>query len=84
VGVAAAGAAVGLGLAALSARDDYEATRFTDRELYDDASTLRLFTNVAWAAAATSGIAGAILVLTSKRAPAGAARSGVGSVVLRF
>ncbi|MFO0735407.1 MAG: hypothetical protein U0270_05990 [Labilithrix sp.] len=74
VGVASAGAAVGLGFAALSARDDYNATNNTDRELYDKAKNLRLFTNVAWITAGVLVAGGAALYLTA--GPSGAAVAG--------
>lgn len=74
VGVASAGAAVGLGFAALSARDDYNATNNTSRDLYDKAKNLRLFTNVAWITAGVLVAGGAALYLTA--GPSGAAVAG--------
>lgn len=68
LGAALAGTAVGLGLSALSARDDYEASNRTDRDRYDEATTLRTWTNVAWAGAAVAVAAGVVLVLTAPNA----------------
>lgn len=73
-GVVSAGVAVGLGLSALSARDDYEQTGFTDRELYDKAKNLRLFTNVAWIASGVLVAGGAALYFTA--GPSGTAVAG--------
>ncbi|MCU0691626.1 MAG: hypothetical protein MUF54_09515, partial [Polyangiaceae bacterium] len=60
-GVVSAGAAIALGLRTLSARDEFEDQK--TRDAYDDATSLRVWTNVAWAGAIVLGGAGAALVL---------------------
>lgn len=63
-GVVFAGAAVILGLSALSAKDEF--TRdLTNANAHDRAASLRLWTNISWAAAAAAGITGAVLVFTA-------------------
>jgi len=64
-GVALSGAAMILGLRALAARDRFVASGNTDAEARDDASDLRVATNVLWAGAAVTGVTGAVLVLTA-------------------
>jgi len=60
-----AGAAVGLGLAAIDARDDFEASGNTDVGARDRADTLRTWTNVAWVATAVAGTVGVVLFIAS-------------------
>jgi hypothetical protein len=64
-GVALSGAAMVLGLRALAARDRFVASGNTDAGARDDASDLRLATNVAWAGATVAGVTGLVLVLTA-------------------
>jgi hypothetical protein len=59
---ASAGAAVGLGVAALSRRDAYADSGFTDSGTRDDAATLVLATNVTWGAAGAALIGGVVLL----------------------
>ena len=59
-GVLSAGVAIALGVQTLSARDDYEAA--PTRQGYDDAKSLRTWTNVAWAGTVVLGGVGAALV----------------------
>lgn len=64
-GVALSGAAIVLGLNAISARDDYDASGNTDVAARNEAADLRLATNVCWGGAAAAGITGLVLVLTA-------------------
>lgn len=64
-GVAFTGAAVGLGVAAVSARDDYDASGYTDVDARDRADLLRTWTNVAWVGAAVAGTVGVVLFIAS-------------------
>lgn len=64
-GVALGGAAVVLGLRALSARDEFVASGNTNADAHDSASDLRLATNVLWGGATAAGITGLVLVLTA-------------------
>lgn len=73
-GTAAAGAAILLGVEALDARDRYDASDHRDAQARDDAESLRLWTNVAWAGAAVLAGTGVTLVLTSS--PTAATSSG--------
>ncbi|HVY47975.1 MAG TPA: hypothetical protein VHB21_18940, partial [Minicystis sp.] len=59
----AAGVSVGLGVAALSAKDTFLASR-TQKD-FDAANHLETATNVGWAATAVLGAAGATLVVVS-------------------
>ena len=87
VGAAAlACTAVGLGVMALDARDEFDASGWTDQSLYDEASRLRTWTNVAWVGSGVLGLAGGGLLVASWRS----ARTSVGfgpgaaSVRVRF
>lgn len=64
-GVALGGAAVVFGLRALSARDRYDASGNTNPRLREEASDLRLTTNLLWGGATVAGVAGLVLVLTA-------------------
>jgi hypothetical protein len=64
-GVALTGAAIVLGVRALAARDEFVASGNTDAEARDDASDLRLASNVLWGSAAVVGVTGLVLVLTA-------------------
>jgi hypothetical protein len=74
-----AGAASYLGLQALSARDEFDASGHRDADAHDRAATLRLWTNVAWAGAALSGGVGLWLVFSDSNAGStrGSAQSGL-------
>ena len=74
-----AGAATYLGLEALSARDEFDASGHRDADARDRAANLRLWTNVAWAGAAVSGGVGLWLVFSGSNAAAtrGSAQSGL-------
>jgi tetratricopeptide (TPR) repeat protein len=63
--VALSGAAIAVGLRALAARDQFVASGNTDREAHDQASDLRLATNILWGGATAAGVAGLVLVLTA-------------------
>jgi tetratricopeptide (TPR) repeat protein len=87
VGAAAlAGTAVALGVMALDARDEFDDSGWTDQSLYDEASTLRTWTNVAWVGSGVLGLAGGGLLVASWRS----ARTsvgvgpGAGSIRVRF
>jgi hypothetical protein len=67
--VVAAGAAVYLGVAALDARDEYDASNREDLEAYDRAKSLRLWTNVAWGASIVVGGAGVYLLVSQSSEP---------------
>lgn len=64
-GVALGGAAIVLGLRALSARDRFVASGNTNADAHDEASNLRLATNVLWGGATAAGVTGLVLVLTA-------------------
>lgn len=87
VGVVSGGAAIGLGVAALSARDDFEASGNTDADARDRAATLRTSTNVMWAVAGSFTLTGALLLVFSEQEVATQAHNvridvGAGSVTL--
>ncbi|OJY25743.1 MAG: hypothetical protein BGO98_34555 [Myxococcales bacterium 68-20] len=85
VGIGAAGvfsaSAVVLGLATLKARDDFSDSGNTDASMRDRALSFRTMTNVAWAAAAASGLGGITLLVLSPRASA--AKVQLGATELR-
>jgi tetratricopeptide (TPR) repeat protein len=64
-GVALSGAAIILGVRALSARDRFNASNHTDSSAHDEASDLRFATNVLWGGAAATSAAGLVLLLTA-------------------
>jgi tetratricopeptide (TPR) repeat protein len=68
----AAGVAVVLGLEALSARDDYNASNHRDKEARDRADSYKLWTNVAWGTAAAFGVTGGVFLLMSHDSSTGA------------
>lgn len=72
-----AGTAAWLGVATLRANGDFRDGGFSDQRLHDRAADLKLFTNLAWAAAAAAGVGGAALWWTSgpKAVPTGAGLS---------
>jgi tetratricopeptide (TPR) repeat protein len=70
-GGALAGAAIYLGVQALSARDSYNESGHTDRSAYDRAGTLRTWTNVLWIGAGIAAAASATLFLSAPRRPTG-------------
>jgi len=70
IGVLAGVAAIGMGVAALDARDEFEASGNTDANAHDQADTLRTATNVTWVAAGLLAATGAVLLIV---APKGAA-----------
>lgn len=59
------GAAVGLGVGTLDARNDFVASGEHSVSDHDRATTLRTLTNVAWTTAAVSAVVGVVLVLAS-------------------
>ncbi len=73
-----AGAAVYLGLRAVSARDDYVENHRSSQSAYDDAVRLRTFTNVAWGAAAVSAAVGAGLLVWGGPESAARGRATIG------
>jgi hypothetical protein len=74
-GAAAFGAGVVLGVNALSARDEFEASGRLDVEAHDRAASLRMWTNVVWVGAGVLGAAGVVLLVT---APSGEAKAATG------
>jgi tetratricopeptide (TPR) repeat protein len=69
-GAACASTAIALGLSAVSARDDFDASGRSDAEARDRAVTLRTWTNVAWGAAAATATTGVVLLLSARGDPA--------------
>jgi hypothetical protein len=63
--VVSGGVAIGLGVGALQAKDEFEASGNTDREARDEAATLRTTTNVMWAAAGAFAVTGVLLLVFS-------------------
>jgi len=61
IGVLAGAAAIGLGVTALSARDDFVQSGNTDPDSRDQASTLRTVTNVTWIVAGVGTVTGVTL-----------------------
>lgn len=66
-GVAFTGAAIFMGLRALEARKEYNASEHTDADALHAAENRRLATNVLWGGAAVSGVTGVVLLLTAPR-----------------
>jgi tetratricopeptide (TPR) repeat protein len=64
-GVALSGAAIFLGVRALNARDRFVASDNTDAEARQDASDLRLASNILWGGATVAGATGLVLLLTA-------------------
>lgn len=64
LGLALGAGAIWTGTEALSAKDRYYGSDFTDGEARDQASALRTWTNILWAGSAISGGAGAYLLLS--------------------
>jgi hypothetical protein len=71
VGVAFAGAAIGLGVATLSTRSNYVNNHPSDVALHDRAVTLRALTDVAWGVAAATALTGVVLVVAAPRGKPG-------------
>lgn len=69
--------AIGLGLATVSARDEFELGGRTDADLRDRAVGLRLGTNVAWFSAGAFAVAGTVMLIydATQRGGAGASIS---------
>lgn len=63
------GTAVFLGVRALSARDDYDASGHRDAAARDRASQLRTWANVSWAAAGTFAALGVVLIALPGSSP---------------
>lgn len=57
------GVAIYLGVQALSARDTYNASDYTDLDAYDRAASLRTWTNVFWVGAGLAAATGVVLLL---------------------
>src|SRR5215208_164770 len=84
-GAACASTAIVLGLSAVSARDDFDASGRSDAEARDRAVTLRTWTNVAWGAAAATAATGAVLLLSARGGPARASSDlALGPASLRY
>lgn len=66
-GVALSGAAIFLGVKALSAKDRYAESKYTDKGARQDAADLRLATNLLWGGAALAGSTGLVLLLTAPK-----------------
>lgn len=67
----AAGAAIYLGVNALSARDEFVESGETDRDAHDRAAALRTLTNVAWVGAGALAATGGVLLLVAPSSSAG-------------
>lgn len=63
--VALSGAAIFLGVRALAARDRYTESGNTNRDALNEASDLRLATNLLWGGATVAGSTGLLLLLTA-------------------
>jgi hypothetical protein len=84
-GAACASTAIVLGLSAVSARDDFDASGRSDAEARDRAVTLRTWTNVAWGAAAATATTGVVLLLSARGGPASASSDlALGPASLRY
>jgi hypothetical protein len=84
-GAACASTAIVLGLSAVSARDDFDASGRSDAEARDRAVTLRTWTNVAWGAAAATATTGVVLLLSARGGPPHASSDlAVGPASLRY
>jgi tetratricopeptide (TPR) repeat protein len=68
----AAGTAIVLGLEALKARDEYNASNHRDKKARDRADSYKLWTNVAWGTAAALGVTGGVFLLISHDSDSGA------------
>jgi hypothetical protein len=82
----AAGAAVGTGVAALDARDAFDASFHLDAGARDRAATLRTAANVCWAAAGALAVTGVVVIATAPDWGGASVAVGPGSasVALRF
>jgi len=67
------GAAVGLGLAAVDRAHAFDDSGSTDTSARSSALTLRTLTNVAWGAAAATGVAGVFLLLLAPKSSSSSA-----------
>jgi hypothetical protein len=65
LGVVGAAVAIGVGAAALGARDTFDESGHTDADAHDRAASLRTGANVAWALAGAAGVTGVILLIVS-------------------
>ncbi|GMV14070.1 MAG: hypothetical protein AMXMBFR56_22940 [Polyangiaceae bacterium] len=83
VGAAAAGVAVVLGVQALGARDDFNASGHRDADARDRAERLRTFTNVAWGVAGLAAAGGVGLLLFAPSESTDVARLRPSGVALR-
>ena len=82
---ACASTAIVLGLSAVSARDDFDASGRSDAEKRDRAIALRTWTNVAWGAAAATATTGVVLLLSARGGPARASSDlAVGPASVRY
>jgi hypothetical protein len=79
VGAVLGGAALVTGVNALSARDEFNDSGFTNRDAHDRADSLRTTTNVLLVAAGVVGAAGVVLVLTAPSASGSHASVGLGA-----
>lgn len=59
----AAAVAIALGVSALDARDEFDASGYTDRDAHAEADSLRTATNVSWAAAGVLAATSAVLLV---------------------
>ena len=64
-GVALSGAAIFMGVRALNAKERFVASGNTDADARQEASDLRLTSNILWGGAAVAGATGLVLVLTA-------------------
>jgi hypothetical protein len=66
-GVALSGAAIGLGVAGLDARNQFVSGGDHDQSLHDRAIAMRTWTNVAWVGAGVIGATGVLLLILAPR-----------------
>jgi hypothetical protein len=83
IGVLAGVAAIGMGVAALDARDEFEASGNTDANAHDQADTLRTATNVTWVAAGLLAATGAVLLIVAPKGDASASATESARLELR-
>jgi hypothetical protein len=77
-GVIASGVAIALGVAALSAKSEFDDSGHHDQDAHDRAASLRTMTNVSWCVAGVLGVTGAVLVMTAPSGSSTSASAGLG------
>ncbi len=86
--VIASGLGVTFGLAAISAKNDFNDSGHRDQSAHDRADSLRTVTNIAWVAAGVLAATGVVLVVTAPKNGASSATATVGpaggAITVRF